>query len=64
MRHALSISLIVTAAATAAPVPTGSDLLAQGITSATIQGNVRATDGTDADGTEVVVENTATGYVA
>jgi hypothetical protein len=64
MRHALSIPFIVTVTATAGPVPTGSDLLAQGITTATVQGTVRATDGTDADGTEVVVVNTATGYMA
>ncbi|HET6340800.1 MAG TPA: TonB-dependent receptor [Gemmatimonadota bacterium] len=64
MRHTALVPLIAAIAATAAPIPTASDLLAQAITTATIQGTVRATDGTDAEGTEVVVVNTATGYVA
>lgn len=39
-------------------------VFAQSVTTAAIQGTVRAIDGTDVDGTEVIVVNSATGYVA
>ena len=63
MRHIFSITLIAAVVAAAAPMPTGSDLLAQGVTTAAIEGTVRATDGTDVDGAEVQVVNAATGFV-
>ncbi len=40
-----------------------SDLRAQGVTSAAIQGFVRAVDGSDVDGARVVVTNEPTGFV-
>jgi hypothetical protein len=42
--------------------PLKSELLAQGVTTATIQGTVRAADGSDVDGARVEVVNGATGF--
>ncbi|HET9334643.1 MAG TPA: carboxypeptidase-like regulatory domain-containing protein, partial [Gemmatimonadota bacterium] len=65
MRHAFPTALIAGALIAALPLaPSSRGLLAQGVTAATIHGTVRATDGTDVDGTEVVVLNTSTGYMA
>ena len=43
--------------------PLGSVLSAQGVTTATVQGVVRASDGSDVDGARVAVTNEATGFV-
>ena len=64
MRHAFPTALIAALIAALPLALSSRGLLAQGVTTATIHGTVRATDGSDADGTEVVVVNTSTGYVA
>lgn len=56
--------LIGASAAITFPGPSGSVLHAQGVTTAAVGGTVRATDGSDVDGTRVTVVNTATGVVA
>lgn len=62
--HALRSAVVTSALAVAGSLlPLGSDLLAQGVTTATIRGTVRAADDTGADGTRVEVLNTATGFV-
>ncbi|HEU4464459.1 MAG TPA: TonB-dependent receptor [Gemmatimonadota bacterium] len=62
--HALrsAVFLFVWAATGSLP-PTVSALRAQGLTTASIRGTVRAGDGSDADGARVEVRNTATGFV-
>ena len=64
MRHWLSTLLGAVMAATVPLWPGVPDLLAQGVTTAVIQGAVRATDGTDLDDAEVIVVNSATGFTA
>ncbi|CAN5829992.1 TonB-dependent receptor [soil metagenome] len=62
MRHAFLILLSAAVAAATPLWPGVPDLLAQGVTTAVIQGSVEATDGTDLDDTEVLVVNSATGF--
>ncbi|MGH7562878.1 MAG: carboxypeptidase-like regulatory domain-containing protein, partial [Gemmatimonadota bacterium] len=58
-------SLLLSALAiTGSLLPSGPVLLAQGVTTAAIRGTVRAADGSDADGTRVLVRNRATGFMA
>ncbi len=59
----LSRVLISAFAATTWLLSAGPDLLAQGVTTASVRGTVRTVDGTDADGTRVTVRNMATGFV-
>ncbi|HET7693374.1 MAG TPA: carboxypeptidase regulatory-like domain-containing protein, partial [Gemmatimonadota bacterium] len=64
IRHRLSIVLCTALATALSLLPEASDLLAQGITTAVIQGSVEATDGTDLDDAEILVVNSATGFAA
>jgi hypothetical protein len=58
-RATILVTLLVASGATP---PLGSKLLAQGVTTAAIHGDVRAADESDVDGTRVAVTNTATGF--
>ena len=60
MHHPLSSVMVAAIAASLA----ASGLFAQSATTSSIQGSVQAIDGTDVDGTEVIVVNTATGFAA
>ena len=60
LRHSRSVLVALVGLASFGSL--GADVRAQGVTTATIQGTVRAADGSDVDGARVEVVNGATGF--
>lgn len=64
MRPAVSTLLNATVAAAAILSPATQELRAQSVTTAVIEGAVVSIDGTELDGTEVLVQNSSTGFTS